>query len=256
MEDYARRGQVFASTHSMNLINRVPLDQLVHFVIDKNTLMAKPQTISVATGREAAEINRIGDSLGIENATLFYERSFMFFEGATEERALPRMYEVWSNSKWYLDGVRFINGHNNDGAIHFARFLHANDRPVVALVDEDTTFRKSEFDRQFTSAKFEGQVRLPTARIRLMTPSCFELAFSDNVWYRAISIATAGASRISVQKLRSLRGSPRDFLDYLSAKSGGLSKPQLGAALAKVVTRKDLPRDLTEAFQLAQSLAL
>lgn len=254
IEEYARREQVVLATHSMNLVNRVTLDRIVHFELDRASGKSVPRSIQAEPGAEVAELNRIGDSLGIENAVLFYERCFFLFEGETEAHAVPRLYEVWTGSKWYLDGVRFVNGCNNEGAIHFARFLHSNGRPVVALVDEDTVLMKG-FRRQFTRGRLEGQALLPGNRIKTIGPCCFELAFSSSVWSRAIYRAAGGKRRLDKGKLDSLRGRPRDFIEYLQARSGGLSKVQLGAGLASAIRRSEIPVQLGEAFDAAKQYA-
>jgi putative ATP-dependent endonuclease of OLD family len=254
IEEYARREQVLLATHSMNLVNRVALDRIVHFELDRGCGKSIPRSIQAEPGAEVAELNRIGDSLGIENAVLFYERCFFLFEGETELHAVPRLYEVWTGSKWYLDGVRFVNGYNNEGAVLFARFLHSNGRPVVALIDEDTT-RNKGFQRQFSQSRLEGQALLPAERIKTIGPSCFELAFPSAAWYRAVYRATAGKKRVSKAKLDSVRDSARDFIRYLQTASGGLSKVQLGVALSSVATRREIPAQLGEAFDLAKEYA-
>ena len=254
IEEYARREQVVLATHSMNLVNRVALDRIVHFELDRASGKSVPRSIQAEPGAEVAELNRIGDSLGIQNAVLFYERCFFLFEGETEGHAVPRLYEVWTGSKWYLDGVRFLNGYNNEGAVLFARFLHSNGRPVVALIDEDTMLNKG-LQRQFTQGRLEGQALLPGERIKTIGPSCFELAFCSAVWYRAVYRATGGKKHVSKAKLDSLRDSPRDFIRYLQTRSGGLSKVQLGVALSSVTTKSEIPAQLGEAFDVAKQYA-
>lgn len=255
IEDYTLRGQVLLATHSMNLINRVALDQIVHFELDSRGT-SLPRTISAAPGDEAKEINRIGESLGIENATLFYERAFFLFEGDTELHALPVLFELWTGSKWYLDGVRFINGYNNEGAIIFARFLHANSRPVLALVDQDTTLNRG-FKRQFSRTSLEGEARLPADRVMTIGPTCFELAFSTKTWARAIQSVTKSSFSTSRRRtLERLRTTDhRAFLKYLSDSSGGLSKVELGVALAATIKRNEIPQVLRDSFEAAQKLA-
>lgn len=254
IEEYTRRGQVVLATHSMNLVNRVPLDRIIHFELDRVSGKSLPRIIQVEPGAEVAELNRIGASLGIENAVLFYERCFFVFEGETEVHAMPRLYEVWTGSKWYLDGVRFLNGYNNEGAVVFARFLHSNGRPVVALIDEDTTLNKG-FQRQFTRGRLESQALLPASSIKTIGPSCFELAFSSSVWYRAVYRATEGRRRLNKGKLDALRDNPKEFVRYLQVKSGGLSKVQLGSALSSSLHKKsEIPVALGDAFDTAREL--
>ncbi len=254
LEEYAEDGQVIVATHSMSLINRVMLEQIAHFTLDKATGRSEPRIASTVPGTETTEINRIGTSLGIENATLFYERAFFVYEGETEERAIPRMYDLWTRGRWYLDGIRFVNGTNNQGAILFARFLHNNRRPVIAFVDEDTTWKKSAFNRQFTKARLEGQALLPANQIKTIGPKCFELAFSDGVWSRAVSRATGGKKRLRKAKLAALRATPEAFLKHLVTASGR-SKPELGAALANVIRRNEIPAELSSAIDAIRTLA-
>jgi len=256
IEEYAKNGHVLVATHSMNMINRVSLENIVHLEFDRNARRSTPRRIQTEAGAEAVELDRIGESLGLENATVLYERAFFMFEGETEARALPRMYELWTKSKWYLDGVRFVNGYNNEGAILGARFLHRNGRPVIVLIDEDTTVQKaSQYKRQFSRNRLEGQALLPAGRIKVIGPHCFELAFSSACWSRAIYRATGGKRRITKAKLDALRDRPSDFIKHLSLRSGGLSKVELGVALAAVIRRSEIPAQLSEAFDAARSLA-
>jgi putative ATP-dependent endonuclease of OLD family len=254
IEEYTANGQALVATHSMNLINRVPLEKIVHFELDRSSGKSSPRIIEAPAGDEVDAINRVGNSLGIENAVLFYERCFVIFEGETEAQSIPTMYEVWSGSKWYLDGVRFLNGYNNEGAILFARFLHVNGRDVVALIDEDTTLQKG-FPRQFTRGDLESQARLPNNRINTIGPTCFELAFPTSAWSRAIFRATNGKRRLNRTKLDNLRGQPREFIKLLKKSSGNLSKVQLGNALASVITRREIPNSIASAFEAARELA-
>lgn len=254
IEEYAATGQTIVATHSMNLINRVQLDRIVHFEFDRASGKSMPRTLSLGTGAEIEMINRIGSSLGIENAILFYERCFFIFEGETEAQAIPRMYEVWSGSKWYLDGVRFVNGYNNEGAIIFARFLRENGRDVLALIDDDTTLNKG-FQRQFTRGHLEGQALLPANKIRTIGPTCFELSFPTSAWSRAIFHATAGKRRLNKSKLEERRSDAKEFIKFLHKSGGGLSKVQLGVALASVIRKTEIPANLSAAFQEARDAA-
>lgn len=256
IEEYAKNGHVLVATHSMNMINHVSLENIVHLEFNRAARRTTPRQIRTEAGDESAELNRIGESLGVENATMLYERAFVMFEGETEAHALPRMYEVWTKSKWYLDGVRFVNGYNNEGAIQFARFLHTNGRPVIALVDEDTKIQKaSQYRRQFSRNRLEGQALLPADRIKVVGPSCFELAFSSACWSRAIYRATGGKRRIVKANLDALRDRPVEFIRYLSRRSGGLSKVELGVALASVIRRSEVPAGIADVFDAARELA-
>jgi len=253
IEEYVKRGQVVVATHSINLINRVPLDQIVLLDYDRDSGQSRVKSMRLEPGAEALDINAMGVELGVENAVLLYERAFVLFEGQTEETALPPMYERWTGSKWYLDGVRFQSGWNNEGAVLLARLLHQKGRPVVALIDEDTMKLKG-FLRQFTRKKLEGQAHLPPGRIKTIGPVFFEVAFSDDVWARAIFAATDGKRKPRRAKLLELRQDPVEFVKFV-AEATEMSKAELGTVLGSVTKRSEIPPVLTEVFDAAKELA-
>lgn len=253
VEEYAKRGQVVVATHSINLINRVNLDQIIVLDYDRASGQSRVKTMHLEPGLETTDINAMGLELGVENAVLLYERAFVLFEGQTEENSLPAMYERWTGSKWYLDGVTFQNAWNNEGAVLLARLLHLRGRPVVALIDEDTTQHK-EYPRQFTRQKLEGQALLPPERIKTIGDTFFEMAFSDDVWARVISVATAGKRRPRRAKLAHLRDDPTKYVKFVQ-KVTEMSKPELGTVLGRVTKRGEIPPVLTEVFDIARELA-
>ena len=253
IDEYSKKGQVLVATHSMHLINSVGLERIVSLEVDRSTGRSLAKKVAPSTGEEADEINRIGALVGIENAVLLYERVFFLFEGATELHALPKMYELWTGSRWYLDGVRFQNGWNNTGAILLARLLHTNGRAVVVLVDEDTEQLKG-FKRQFTRQRLESQALLPAERIRTIRPVFFEMAFSNSVWSRVIYRATEGKRKVRRATLDARRSDPREFIRFLEEVTS-LSKPELGRLLSEHIRKSEIPDELGAAFDMARELA-
>jgi hypothetical protein len=250
--------QLIIATHSISIINTFRLDGVNLFTVDHTTSRSSGRAVIAPPMPGADEqielsaINQIGRAIGVDNAAVLYERCFFLFEGDSEAAALPSLYELWAGTPWYLDGVRFVNAYNNDGALRFARFLRSQDRPVVALVDDDTTYNKGT-RRALTQARLTADAHVD--QIFTVGPTCFEMAFASSVWRRAIHEATGrrGPNDATIDKYRN---NPTRFVTFLQRQMGVTSKPELAAHLARAARRRsDIPSDITDAFSAAQASA-
>ena len=186
------------------------------------------------------------------NAAVLYERCFLLFEGITEGIALPVLYEIWSRSKWYLDGIRFVNAYNNDGVLRFTRFLRDQGREVIGLIDDDTTYNKGA-RRYLTDSSLSGDAHVQD--VFKVSPVCFELAFSSSVWRRAIAHATEarGPQDATIDKHRA---SSAEFVNFLQERTGVQSKPELARHLVAAIRKpSDIPECIIDAFDAARKLA-
>jgi putative ATP-dependent endonuclease of OLD family len=249
--------QVVICTHSMNLINRVPIDKLNHYSLDATKTKSTIEFfIPDITNAEEMDffLHRLGDSLGLHHALMFYERCFLLFEGKTEETAIPIIFKLCTGQFPYTKGVRIVNSYDNYGAVVFAKFLHKHKRKVVFAIDQDTT-RNKGVARYLTrdalgKAGFDIQ-----KQVHIICPDHFEYSFSNEVWSKALQAETKSTDW-TPDKIESLRQPPQGFVNKLLKESGIADKPKLGLALAKNLTDpNDVPECLRNCINNAVELA-
>ena len=249
--------QVVIATHSINFINRVPLHQINHYSLSPDQSRSIIDTLQPSNDPEEIEffVNKLGSNMGLENSTMFYERCFLTIEGKTEEGALPRLFELCVGTSTHSRGVKLVNSYNNYGAIVAAQFLHRNRRSVLFLVDEDTTLHKGTA-RLLTQQSLQ-RAGFPVDRRHIVEPSCFEYAFSDDVWCRVLNEHQNENQRIwSSSDVASLRTSPKDFLASIQKILQSESKPSIGVWLATAVRdANEIPESIRNCLVQADELA-
>ena len=249
--------QVVIATHSINFINRVPIHQINHYSLSPDQSHSIIDTLQPSNDPEEREffLNRLGSNMGLENSTMFYERCFLTIEGKTEEGALPRLFELCVGTSTHSRGVKLVNSYNNHGAIVAAQFLHRNGRPVLFMVDEDTTLHKGT-SRLLTQQSLQ-KAGFPIDRCHMVEPSCFEYAFSDDVWCRVLNEHQVEEYRVwSSPDVASLRTSPKEFLDSIQEILHSESKPRIGVWLAAAVLEaSEIPESIRNCLMQADQLA-
>lgn len=251
--------QVIVSTHSINFINRVPIDSICHYVKPASELKATIEylTPSVEDQEEHAFfINRLGESMGIDNATMFYERCFLAFEGPTEQIALPILFRHYSGDSLFRRGIRLVNCYNAYGAIVFAKFLHRNNRAIIFLVDGDTTRNKGT-KRHLTKEALEKAGFSIPSQVHFVTPEYFEFAFSDDIWARILNKYQPNSKNDwTPSRISSLRTTPSQFINRIYEILQEDSKPQIGLMLAQNIENKcEIPADIRKCFDHAVDMA-
>ncbi|MFH0957417.1 MAG: AAA family ATPase, partial [Pseudomonadota bacterium] len=175
--------QVVICTHSMNLINRVPVEKLNYYTLDTTRTKSSVESfIPDSNNLEEADffLYRLGDGLGLHHALMFYERCFLLFEGKTEETAIPIIFKLCTGQHPYTKGVRIVNSYDNYGAVVFAKFLHKHKRKVVFAVDQDTT-RNKGVGRHLTQDDLNKAGFNIPHQVHLICPDHFEYSFSNEV---------------------------------------------------------------------------
>jgi len=226
--------QVIICTHSMNLINRVPIEKLNHYTLDTDKTKSSVEWFTLdPSNLEETDffLHRLGDSLGLHHALMFYERCFLLCEGKTEETAVPIIFKLCAGEFPYTKGVRIVNSYDNYGVIVFAKFLHRHKRQVIFAVDDDTT-RNKGVARHLTRKSLESAGFDIPQQVHFIGPQYFEYAFSDAVWAKALN-EYAGSKAWTSMGVSALRAPPQAFVDKLLTGSGITSKPELGLILAK-----------------------
>ncbi len=249
--------QIVVCTHSVNLINRSPIENINYYSIERSTGKSVVEYFSPDkndTNEVEFFLHKLGDGLGLHNALMFHERCFLLFEGETEEKAVPIMFRLCMDDYAATKGVRVINAYNNDGVITFAKFLNRHKRPVVFAIDEDTANPQSG-KGLLTKAKLEKAGIDIKKQVFLVGPEHFEFAFSDDVWARAVN-SHVGLEKVSSADIKALRKSVKQFVPRLLDLTGASGKPELGLILARSLHSKDeIPGVLRECFQQAAKMA-
>ena len=200
-------------------------------------------------------IDKLGQVMGFDNATILYESCFLAFEGTTEQSALPILFKIYTGETLIRKGIRLVNCYNDYGAIVFAKFLNRNKRPVLFMVDEDTTWNKG-VKRQLTKSKLESAGFDIATQVNIVEPSCFEFSFSNEVWVKVLNINQPEKVKTWLpDEIESYRKSgARNFIREMSNILQEESKPELGRMIARTVTvLDDIPISIRRSFDNAMA---
>jgi hypothetical protein len=172
--------QVVICTHSLHLINRMPIEKIHHFRLDMEGWTKIENMTAGEDEEEARFINEIGLSLGLDTGTVFHERCFFVVEGQTEMHALPEIFNLQFDESLQAAGIKLVNGEGNAGARHFAKFLKDNGRNVIFLLDSDCRGGGGR-NRIFSAASLLEDGFLVGEHVFFVGEVEFEDAFEDAV---------------------------------------------------------------------------
>lgn len=261
IESYVAKGvQVIVATHSINFINRVPIQSIYHLAKPANKSETNIECLSPSTDDPDEQrffIDKLGEAMGLDNASILYERCFFAFEGPTEQAALPKLFELHTNGDSLIRrGIKLVNCYDSYGAIVFAKFIHRNGRHVLFMVDEDTTLNKGT-KRLLTTSALERAGFSIQEQVNFVEPECFEYAFSDEVWSRVLNQNQPGSkSDWTPDKVQTYRLGAKKFLDSMREILQEESKPEIGIMLARAVESKaEIPLGIRNCFDSAIRLA-
>lgn len=134
--------RMLVATHSLNLIDRVAIEDVVHLRLEHDRT-----TVERLVSSEHAEIERylssVSEAMGLRNSVLLHERCFLGVEGPTEVQAVPLLFRLATGMSLQSAGIALIAGNGNDGALNVVRFLKEHGRRMAfVLADRDSTDRK------------------------------------------------------------------------------------------------------------------
>jgi putative ATP-dependent endonuclease of the OLD family len=242
--------QVIIATHSLNLINRMPVSKINHFFQGNNGTEVESLK-SDDLELESMFLHNIGASIGLESGVIFHERCFLVVEGPTEMSALPRIFHTLFGLSLQAAGIKLVNGDNNIGARNFAKFLNSNNRSVVFILDMDCVHGSKK--RAFTKQSLVQDGFDIDNQVFFVGESEFEDSFSNdflakigNEHYQVSSQKTWTPEEIALlrqvdEKFSSLLG--REFAS---------SKPDIGYKIGLTLSDKDeIPDVIRRALQKA-----
>jgi dTMP kinase len=176
--------QVVVCTHSLNFIERVPINRIVHYRLEPSNRTTLLEILSV-DNHETTELfmYEISKNMGLRNSVMLHERCFLVIEGSTESAALPVLFYKRFNMPLQSAGICLINGEGNYGARMLVKFLNIHKRQVIFLVDTDA-ISTDGLQKHFTPASFQTDGIDESNQVHYVGAKEFEDAFSDEHWAR------------------------------------------------------------------------
>jgi putative ATP-dependent endonuclease of OLD family len=250
---------VVIASHSMNLIDGTDISYVVHVKHEQHRTVIERLADDSEVG---SHLGAIAASVGLRNTVLLHERLFVGVEGESEARALPVLFKLATGRHLESCGIAIWPCGNNEGARHFAGFLHGHGRSVVFLVDEDS---KANAKHVFSPDKLRAAGLDPGVQcLYLGDPDEIEDLFSDEQWAAA---ANRSWPRVDSE---TRTWCAADFTEHRSGKfsktvlemirtnaiTAPTGKPDMLVALALSLSDpEDVPRDLREKFDHLVKLA-
>ena len=245
---------VFVATHSLNLIDKVDVSDVLHFRLDDGRTNAV-RLMSNAHGDIDQHLAQITASMGLRNSVLLHERCFLAVEGPTEGQVLPLLFRIATGLALQSAGIALIVGNSNRGALDVARFLNDHGRTVRFLIDKDSVAPGS--GHMFTPEALH-RVGIADHQMHLVgNPRELEDLFTDEQWADAANDCwprTDGRAWVAAD-FAELRddGKFSDKVERMvrpNSESAPTSKPGYALEVARRSTdRADVPAQLADAFQ-------
>lgn len=175
----AAQSTVIVATHSLNLIDGVDIQDIVH--LNSRDGRAYVQSLGAEDTDEDTRrfLSNMAVSLGFRNSVLLHERCFVGVEGPTEYAALPALFKLAFGYPIQSAGIALWDCGGNDGALNFAKFLKKHKRTVVFLVDGDSIRDK---EKEFSLNRLEKYGFAEKDCLFLGDPNELEDVFSDDQW--------------------------------------------------------------------------
>lgn len=146
------RGQCLAgnvrmiiATHSVQIIDQVPLRDVVHLDRDSDETVRIRRLTDGGTdpglGTDADLTRFAGDlaeQLGVSTSAILFERCFLLVEGPTEKRSFPRLFRLATEVSLREAGIVLLDANGNGSVLKLAEYLAAMQKPVHAIIDKDS----------------------------------------------------------------------------------------------------------------------
>lgn len=253
--------QVVVATHSLNLIDRVPLEQINHFNLDSSssTYIERLSGPGVTEPEIQDFLYFVSQAMGLKNSILLHERCFLVVEGDTEMNALPRLFYKLYSMQLQAAGICLVNGEGNTGVKAVAKHLHKMRRNVLFLLDSDV--KNSPKSRIFTEEQLLADGFDISKQVHYVGTKEFEDAFSNAVWVRVAEKywPKHDGTPWMESDFEAIRSSEKfsEALKTLLQKESRMdaSKKDIGYRLAQVVTKEEIPKEICTCFEVAINLA-
>ncbi len=247
--------RMVVATHSLNLIDRVDINDVAHFRLDGGFT-----TVDRLLGDEDAAIaeylSDVSSAMGLRNSVLLHEQCFVVVEGATEQQSFPVLFRLVVGLPMQSVGLVLMAADGNEGALKVAGHLKKLGRTVHLVLDADTSAKDS------TKKMFRPDMLLkvginPDADVTYLGRAELEDLFPDATW---ASVANAAWRRVDGEVwLDSHFSAHRDGRKFSSdvlvmldeaSEDGPRTKPAMMNEIVKQLnTASDVPADLADAMK-------
>ena len=168
--------RMIVATHSLNLIDRVDMESVVHLRLeDELTVMDR----LMASDHDSIDrhLLRVSEAMGLRNSVILHERSFLGVEGPTELQTVPALFRLATGMSLQSAGIALIAGNGNDGALNVVKFLKEHGRTLsFVVVDADSEDRKLFRKDKLRAAGVQDD------EIHFVGSSELEDLFTDSQW--------------------------------------------------------------------------
>lgn len=266
--------QVVVVTHSLALIDRVKLEQVVHLNHTEELGLPKTQPTNISLETELVQLAR---DLGLKNH-LVLNACILLVEGVSEDILVPGLFEFYRKYTLSSVGVEILlrthdeKGRpqgNNVAAWGMCQHLLRNGRRVALLLDADVQTKNSGLWNLIENHKREYPEHLQDKiNFHLIGRIEIEDMFPDEILIQALSqyIRDDELSQISIDEVNRIvaearsdsRGISKRLNDFFKSKQTILSKPKLSLKILEVVRERGvgaIPQQFIEIFEALENYA-
>jgi putative ATP-dependent endonuclease of the OLD family len=250
--------RMIVATHSLNLIDRVDIADVVQLRLDERKRTVAERLIDDSYDGVDQYLSQLSAAMGLRTSVLLHERCFLAVEGPSEEQTFPHLFRLVTGKPMQSAGIALISAGGNDGALQVTQFLIRHKRAVIFIVDKDSAERKVfRLEKLHAHGVKDEQIHFVGA------PNELEELYSDAQW---VDTANNEWPRMDgrawvVNDIAALRVQGK-FSDRLKkifwqeSKVGPSSKQEMNTKLVHRLSNPDeVPEQLREKFKAVASLA-
>jgi putative ATP-dependent endonuclease of OLD family len=244
--------RAIVATHSVQMIDQVPLDNVVHLKHTSGITHLNRVADSGSHDDYSTFIGRLTEELGVSTSSVLFERCFLLVEGDSERKAFPKLFYLATKRRLQEAGIVIFSGDGNTAVLKLVKCLAEMGKPVYVIVDADS---KRDHPRLFSRDRLLEQGVHDGHIDYLGDASELEELFSDEQWS---DLGNEFWPRPDGKQWESghffaLRSSGK-FSAKVSALLNERSKPQLMMRMAELITsREAVPSKLVAAFDRLMS---
>ena len=243
-------GQKIISTHSSYIAATADLKQIRNFYKDQQVCCGK---IDI-TDLDSEDIRKIKRQVINTRGEIFFSKLIVFFEGETEEQALPIFAEKYFNKTPVEMGLDFVGVSGNGNYLPFLRFAESLKIPWLILSDAEEkvmTSVKQQFHNSLSSKNEEDSIFFFGDGNDFEKQLLID-GFSDEIKQAIIDQGNYHNKQHRQAKEQEIRSYDNDKCYKIITGS----KTQYGPVIAEQITKtkKDLPPKVVELFTKIKSV--
>jgi len=252
LEAFSKNGnQVIITTHSPFIMNSVNPSQIRLLLTGEHGA-----TIAKSVHDQPNMPVKVLQSIGVENVYLFFARTIVIVEGATEENFIENYFFRRTHKTISCNLIKIINTEGIHNIVGFARGvleLH-NPEKIYVVCDNDAS---PELQQLINELNISDQHKHVIGQREFEDAFCDEVLFDCWKQYHELHQRDC-PQNWTVENIRKIRGechaNPNtkfsQRLRELSAGGKKMTKPIFGSALAALIKDEDLPPQLSEVLSV------